>query len=242
MFKLLKHGSDTDRVRALRAWLGKNAGGRLMTGGSPVGFWTPQRRFFFTSVMLTTLVQLGITFATLLYLPRAPSGALLMAALLGYIALFLLLIFVPMPVTVKMCLYTCASVCLGAVLRRATAYLPAGLVQVALLSTIAVFSVLLAAGIMLAAAGYDLSGAGMLLCAALMAVIITQLVDRLMAAAPRKSKTLATICLIIFSMFVVYDTNIMLRKDYAGDVVTASLEYYLDFVNIFNDVIAVTSK
>ena len=33
--------------------------------------------------------------------------------------------------------------------------------------------------------------------------------------------------------FIVYDTNKILQKDYYGDFVTASLDYYLDIINIF---------
>ena len=39
--------------------------------------------------------------------------------------------------------------------------------------------------------------------------------------------------LILFSIYIVYDTNRILQKDYFGDFVTASLDYYLDIINIF---------
>ena len=39
--------------------------------------------------------------------------------------------------------------------------------------------------------------------------------------------------LMLFSIYIVYDTNRILQKDYFGDFVTASLDYYLDIINIF---------
>ena len=39
--------------------------------------------------------------------------------------------------------------------------------------------------------------------------------------------------LVLFSVYIIYDTNRILQKDYFGDFVTASLDYYLDIINIF---------
>ena len=46
-------------------------------------------------------------------------------------------------------------------------------------------------------------------------------------------RLLSGIGLLLFSAFIVYDTNKILQKDYYGDFVTASLDYYLDIINIF---------
>jgi FtsH-binding integral membrane protein len=39
--------------------------------------------------------------------------------------------------------------------------------------------------------------------------------------------------LTLFSVFIIYDTNQILQKDYYGDFITASMDYYLDIINIF---------
>ena len=46
-------------------------------------------------------------------------------------------------------------------------------------------------------------------------------------------KTLAAIGIIIFSGYIIYDTNVILQRNYYGDFITASLDYYLDILNIF---------
>ena len=35
------------------------------------------------------------------------------------------------------------------------------------------------------------------------------------------------------SLFIIYDTNIILQRNYEGDFITASIDYYLDILNIF---------
>ena len=46
-------------------------------------------------------------------------------------------------------------------------------------------------------------------------------------------KLLAAIGIIIFSGYIIYDTNTILQRNYYGDFITASLDYYLDIINIF---------
>ena len=45
-------------------------------------------------------------------------------------------------------------------------------------------------------------------------------------------KALLGFTLILFSLYVVYVTNIVLQRDYGGDFITASLDYYLEIFNI----------
>ena len=46
-------------------------------------------------------------------------------------------------------------------------------------------------------------------------------------------KSLAAIGIVIFSGYIIYDTNTILQRNYYGDFITASLDYYLDILNIF---------
>ena len=50
-------------------------------------------------------------------------------------------------------------------------------------------------------------------------------------------KTLSYIGLGLFSLFVVYDTNQILSRDYNGDFITASMDYYLDILNLFTNLL-----
>jgi hypothetical protein len=50
------------------------------------------------------------------------------------------------------------------------------------------------------------------------------------------NKLIAMVGILLFSMYVVYDTNKILQRDYKGDFISASLDYYLDFLNLFVDI------
>ena len=39
--------------------------------------------------------------------------------------------------------------------------------------------------------------------------------------------------IVLFSLYLIYDTNVIFRRDYSGDFITASLDYYLDILNLF---------
>ena len=41
------------------------------------------------------------------------------------------------------------------------------------------------------------------------------------------------ISLFLFALYILYDTNHILQRNYYGDFITASLDYYLDIINIF---------
>ena len=45
----------------------------------------------------------------------------------------------------------------------------------------------------------------------------------------------------LFSVYIVYDTNSILQRDYSGDFITASLDYYLDVINIFSDLLSLSN-
>jgi FtsH-binding integral membrane protein len=57
-----------------------------------------------------------------------------------------------------------------------------------------------------------------------------------MFAGEVKNKLLALIGVVLFSMYIIYDTNKILQRDYKGDFIAASLDYYLDFINLFADI------
>ena len=50
-------------------------------------------------------------------------------------------------------------------------------------------------------------------------------------------KLLAAIGIVIFSAYIIYDTNTILQRNYSGDFITASLDYYLDILNIFTKLV-----
>jgi FtsH-binding integral membrane protein len=69
---------------------------------------------------------------------------------------------------------------------------------------------------------------------ALLALIIISIVQIFIVQSSLLKKIIVISSLILFSVYIVYDTNSILQRNYNGDFITASLNYYLDVINIFS--------
>jgi len=72
---------------------------------------------------------------------------------------------------------------------------------------------------------------------ALLLLIIVQLVTIFSGATTAFMKGVTIFSLILFSIYIIYDTNNILQREYYGDFITASLDYYLDILNVFIDLV-----
>jgi FtsH-binding integral membrane protein len=50
-----------------------------------------------------------------------------------------------------------------------------------------------------------------------------------------EKKNNSTIVSVLLAIFVVFDTNNIIQKDYDGDFIQASLDYFLDIINLLNE-------
>ena len=69
---------------------------------------------------------------------------------------------------------------------------------------------------------------------ALLALIIISIVQYFIVQSSFLKKLIVITSLLLFSVYIVYDTNSILQRNYDGDFITASLNYYLDLINIFS--------
>jgi FtsH-binding integral membrane protein len=46
-------------------------------------------------------------------------------------------------------------------------------------------------------------------------------------------KFFSMVAILLFSMYIIYNTNQIMQRDYNGDFIRASLDYYLDILNLF---------
>jgi FtsH-binding integral membrane protein len=110
------------------------------------------------------------------------------------------------------------------------------LIDIAIKGALTIFTFMMTVGITLAGfnvyLGYRFSA---FLFWALLALIIAKLVYIINPLLSFAKKTLAYVGLGIFSLFVIFDTNQILSRDYKGDFITASLDYYLDILNLFTN-------
>ena len=75
---------------------------------------------------------------------------------------------------------------------------------------------------------------GLFLLIGLIAMIIVLIVSHFMNNYSNYHKIISGILLFLFSLYLIYDTtNILIRDFYKGDFISASLDEYLDIINIF---------
>ena len=115
--------------------------------------------------------------------------------------------------------------------------------QFAFYSTIAIFVSLFIFGLFVVYLGYDLGWLGLILFISLFTLIIAQLVVMLIGNYEMYQKAFAIISLVIFILYIIYDTNkILLKYDNTTQFcITGALDYYLDVINIFIDMLRLSS-
>lgn len=135
------------------------------------------------------------------------------------VALLLSLIFVKMGIPIKLIVFTLMSISTGMLIHKISD------MKEALLEAVAIFVAMLFAGVVTVKMGYNLDTLGLVLFFALIALIFARILS------PGKKKY-TKIGMLIFALFVVYDTNQILQRNYAGNFVNASLDYFTDILNL----------
>lgn len=220
----------------------------------PFGKLVAQRKGFLFKVYATLVIQLAITFAIVYGFRNHPtlSKATRRGFLFYFIAsigLIILLGISSFPPWVRLLIFTAFSIVTGAMFHNASHAIPERVITQALLGAIGVFFAMSAFGLALAAAGVDLGWMGLILFAAVIGLIIAHLVaiftNRARDEETKKMtpffKALVYIGLALFSIYILYETNIMLQKNYNIDFISASVGFYVDFVNVFSSLLALES-
>jgi FtsH-binding integral membrane protein len=193
-----------------------------------------KKKSFLILVFANLIAQLGITY----YVMNKSNNPQLGFWPLFAIQLILIyaLILVPMPSIVKFLLFSIFSWTFGTSLSYLKNKYDPALINIAIQGALSIFALMFAFSIALAGfniyLGYKF---GVFLFWALLALIIAKLVNMLGPQLSSTKKLLSYIGLGLFSLFVVYDTSQILSRDYYGDFITASLDYYLDILNLFSN-------
>jgi FtsH-binding integral membrane protein len=206
---------------------------------------------FLISVYAILILQLTGTFVLLRAIRDHPDVAAATKKYFWLLALAsLVLVFLvswlPLPTWAKLLIFSVFSVLIAGVLNVVSARVSEELVNQALVSTIAIFVAMSALAVVLASFGVHLGWMGVYLLAALLGLIIASVVSTVFSVAGKNSpgarRMLLIIGMVLFSVFVVYDTNIVLQKDYSNSAVDAALDFYLNFINLFTRTLALDSS
>jgi hypothetical protein len=192
-----------------------------------------EKKEFLLYVFANLIVQLGITYYVMTnYSSNKEMSHLLL--FLSQLFIIFILAFVPMPAWLKFILFSIFSVTFGIMLSSLKKTVDPAILKTALFGTMGIFGAMFLAGVSLLLSGVQLGlrfGLGLLY--ALILLIIASIVFMFMGTYSNAIKGLSVVGLLLFSLFVVYDTNMILQRNYYGDFITASMDYYLDILNIF---------
>lgn len=179
---------------------------------------------FMSAVFANLIFQGLVTYQSAKTVIDSPSYSDYMARntlfnLLLLLGLFLVLVFAKLSLPFKFGLFTMISILMGAYLS------PQANIKEALLEVVTIFIGMFILGLLSVQFGFDLRPLGILLFFGLLALILTRLFS------PGEKKY-AKIGSLLFALFVVFDTNNILKKNYGGDFIDASLDYFLDILNL----------
>jgi FtsH-binding integral membrane protein len=198
-----------------------------------------QKKEFLLFVFSNLLVQLGISYYLMMNYkgPQINSWIILFAS----IGILMIMIFVPMPAFMKFLLFCVFSGLLGINLSKITSEASKNekssnkdIIHLAILETISVFGVLFLVGGFLLAGGFRFGlGFATFLFYSLLLLILARIVMAFSGTVNMYTIGFSIVGIILFSLYIIYDTNMILRREYYGDFITASMDYYLDIVNLF---------
>ena len=190
------------------------------------------KKEFFILIFANLITQLGITYYIM---ERSDKNALNFWVLFGIqIIIIFVLALVPMPSWMKFILFCIFSYTFGLVLANLKSKYDTTMIKSAIMGTISIFGVMMAFGTFLILSGIKLGlQFGLTLLFALLLLIIIRIVYMFIPSSSGMKRNITIFSLMLFSVYIMYDTNRILQRNYFGDFITASLDYYLDILNIF---------
>jgi len=208
-----------------------------------------EKRVFFALILATLVSQLSITYyvSENVKIEDEDEGtketkkfnSKLIGAYVAIFVIILILAFITMPPWLKFILFSLFSTAFGVILGYRKSGIDPGIVKTALVGTASIFVAMFAFGVALIASGIKLGfkfGLGLLI--ALFFLIIITIVQFFIPESSLLKKILVIGSLMVFSLYIMYDTNNILQRNYYGDFITASLDYYLDIINIFSGLLS----
>jgi hypothetical protein len=199
-----------------------------------------QRKQFIGMVYLVLALQLYITFIVAKYLRHNQTTYIF--AMKFFIPLiiipFIILFTLPYcPPYLKFILFCIFSFVLGILSIGASNYVSEEIIEVALVSAISIFIAMSFVGIFIASMGIDLSFTFFILFTILIGLVIVRLVLLFMTVSSDTYDYIATLSIVLFSLFVGVDTNRMLQKNYNLSVIETAMTFYLDIENLFSNIV-----
>jgi FtsH-binding integral membrane protein len=201
----------------------------FMKGGSSFEELVKSKQSFLFKTFLNLMIQLAITYfvMTNTHLPINKWISIVCI----FVIIFIIAI-IPMPKWIKFILFSIFSFFNGVLLSDDIQGIDKSTIQFAVIGTAAIFVSMILAGIILLLFGIKLGFyTFVLLFFALFASIIATILQFYITSI--NQLWLSNFIIGLFAIFIIYDTQNILKRNYHGDFITASMDYYLDIINIF---------
>ena len=199
-----------------------------------------EKKGFLSKVFLNLIFQLLVTFVVAFNINAQilNKNMYFWLLILFQFLIIVVLAFVPMHPMIKFLLMTIFSACWGLIFGKIKEVVSPEIIKTAILGVLAIFVSMFVISLLMLTMGLKLGfGFGLFLFFALLLLIVLNIVLFFMNKQDTYHKIIATISIILFSFYIIYDTQTILQRDYYGDFITASMDYYLDVMNIFINLI-----
>ncbi len=169
--------------------------------------------------------------------PKTMSFIALFFFLISAIVLIIMMTTLQISFNQRVVLFTLFSIMQGLFLGSCLSFVDANVILASLFSTIALFFFMICIGLSVVYFQYDLSWLGIFLFLSLLGLIISRIVQLFIPYSSETNKTITMAALLLFSIYIIYDTNVILYRynsiKYERDCILGTLDYYLDILNIF---------
>ena len=202
-----------------------------------------------TCIFLTLILQIVISIITIKYDEQNNLvGELTIGKSIGILVTCIALIFMmsSSKISFTTILFIILSIINGLLLSSTIQRInDREVVETAALSTLINFLLMLAFGMIIVYAGYDLSWLGVYLFIGLIIGITVLIVTTFAPQSKEINKKISIGIVILFSLFIVYDTNNILLKfgnTNKSDCIQGALTYYLDILNLFSNYLRIDNN
>ncbi len=209
----------------------------IMQGFGEIGPLIVKNRGFLAKIFTNLLVQLAITYYVFENYPVTDHKWLFFFASLGCI---IIIAGTNLPYWAKALIFAVFSYMSGRVLAVYKEKYSEEAIRGGILGAMGIFAIMFIVGAAIPLLG-EKFGWGLFF--ALLGLLIARIVSILNGKIADYKKWLSVAGIGIFGLFVMYDTNNILKRAsyYDGDFITASMDYYLDIINLVQDVIGFNS-
>ena len=209
-----------------------------------------EKRGYFFLIIMTILFQLSITYFVSENVNikddedkdgKKTGDTYFYLAFIAVVVMTLILSFINMPTWLKFILFSLISTAYGVLVSYRKFGIDPNIVKSALVGTGSIFVAMFVFGVALIASGIKLGLTfGLSLLFALLFIVFLMIVEFFIFNSPLLTKIIVIGLLMLFSIGIMFNTNLILQRDYNIDFISASLSYYLDIIGVFSSLLNVS--